>query len=182
MQPWPHAAEPEEIKVGWRTIVKKVFTDPDGERLEAYIKDPLNTQCVAVIALTPDNHVVVNEMFRPGPEIVMYELPGGGSSDGDADLKEGALRELHEETGYTTDDIEYVGKAYKDAWGNAVNHYFIARGCVKSGDQELDKEEFIETKEITIEELLQNARSGLMTDIDGVFFAYDKLKQIQEGA
>ncbi len=179
MKPRELIETPETTKVGWRTIVKKVFKDPNGERLEAYTKDPVGTRCVAVIALTPENKVIVNQMFRPGPGIVMYELPGGGASDGDDDLKQGALRELREETGYTSDDVEYLGKVYKDAWGNAENHYFIARNCVRSAEQELDKEEFIEPQEITIAELLRNARSGLMTDVDGVFFAYEKLKQIE---
>lgn len=179
MKPWELIETPEATKVGWRTIVKKVFKDPNGERLEAYTKDPVGTHCVAVIALTPENNVIVNQMFRPGPGIIMYELPGGGASDGDDDLKQGALRELREETGYTSDDVEYLGKAYKDAWGNAENHYFIARNCVRSADQELDKEEFIEPQEITIAQLLENARLGLMTDVDGVFFAYEKLKQIE---
>jgi ADP-ribose pyrophosphatase len=182
MQPWELIEEPDVTKVGWRTIVKKVFKDPNGERLEAFTKDPLGVRCVAVVALTPDNKVIVNEMFRPGPEIVMYELPGGGASDNDDDLKIGALRELREETGYTSENVEYLGKAFKDAWGNAENSYFIARDCKKTQEQELDKEEFIVTKEITIAELLDNARNGLMTDIDGVFFAYEKLKEIEHEA
>ena len=181
MKPWELIETPEVTKVGWRIIVKKVFKDPNGERLEAYTKDPIGVRCVAVIALTNDNKVIVNEMFRPGPGIVMYELPGGGYSDEDGGLEKGALRELREETGYTSDEVEYLGKVYKDAWGNAEHHYFIARHCVRSEEQELDKEEFIEPQEITISELLHNARSGLMTDTDGVFLAYEKLKQIEEG-
>jgi ADP-ribose pyrophosphatase len=179
VQPWELIEEPETTKVGWRTIVKKVFKDPDGERMEAYVKDPIGTRCVAVIALTSENKVVVNEMFRPGPGIVMYELPGGGSSDGDKVLSEGAMRELREETGYVSEDVEYLGKVFKDAWGNAESHYFIARGCVKSFDQTLDREEFILTHEITVDQLFQNARNGLMTDTDGIFLAYEKLMEVK---
>lgn len=181
MKPWELIEEPVATKVGWRTIVKKVFKDPNGERMEAYTKDPLGSHAFAVIALTPDNKVVINEMFRPGPGIVMYELPGGGSSDGDKDLAQGALRELREETGYVSEDIEHLGKVYKDAWGNVEHNFFIARNCVQSAEQELDKEEFIEPKEITIEQLLKNARASLMTDTEAVFLAYEQLKQIQKG-
>jgi len=180
MKPWELIEEPVVTKVGWRVIVKKVYKDPNGERMEAYTKDPIGVKCVAVIALTPDNKVVVNETFRPGPAIIMYELPGGGSSDNDDSLEQGALRELREETGYVSSDIEYLGKVYKDAWGNAENHYFIAKNCVQSEQQELDKEEFIEPKVISIAELINNARAGLMTDTDGVFLAYEQLKEIQE--
>jgi ADP-ribose pyrophosphatase len=179
MKPWELIEEPVSTKVGWRTIVKKVFKDPNGERMEAYIKDPIGASCVAVIALTPDNKVIVNQTFRPGPGIIMYELPGGGASDDDANLEDSALRELREETGYISSDVAYLGKVYKDAWGNAENHYFIAKNCVQSANQQLDKEEFIVPVAITIDQLFENARNSLMTDTEGVFLAYEQLKDIQ---
>lgn len=173
--------EPVSTKVGWRIIVKKVYRDPDGERLEAFTKDAIGRKNVAVIALTEKNTVIVNEMFRPGPGMVMYELPGGGAFEEEDKLEQAALRELKEETGYTTDNVVHIGKVYKDAWGNAESHYFLARNCVKTDEQQLDKEEFIRPVEITIDKLIDNARSGLMTDTDGVFLGYDILKEIQEG-
>jgi ADP-ribose pyrophosphatase len=179
VKPWELIEEPEVIKVGWRTIVKKVFRDPNGERLEAFTKDPLGVRCVATIGLTSDSKVIINEMFRPGPGIVMRELPGGGVEAGE-DLEKAAQREFEEETGYTTSSLVYLGKVYKDAWGNAENNYFIAFDCKPTGRQKLDKEEFINVKEITLEELFDNAQKGLMTDTDGIFLAYDKLRSIQK--
>lgn len=79
MKPWPYAEEPEEIKLGWRTLVRKVFTDPDGVKQEYYTKDLAQQVSVAVIALTKDNKVVVAEQFRPGPELIMQEIPEVGS-------------------------------------------------------------------------------------------------------
>lgn len=178
MEPWPYADEPEVMKVGWRTIVKKTFIDPDGERMEAYTKDPIGSRSIAVIALTASNMVVVNEMFRPGPERVMFEIPGGGAH-ADEDLAEAAGRELEEETGYSVGSIESIGSVFKDAWSNNESHYFLARDCKKTGQQKLDKEEFIIAREIPIEQLFVNARSGLMTDTEAVFLAYEKLKEVQ---
>lgn len=178
MEPWRSIEEPEVTKVGWRTIVKKTFIDPNGQRMEAYTKDPVGSRSIAVIALTASNLVVVNEMFRPGPGRVMFEIPGGGA-DKDEDLEAAAKRELEEETGYGVGSIEFIGKVFKDAWSNGENHYFLARDCVKIGDQKLDKEEFITVHEISIDQLFDNARNGLMTDTEAVFLAYEKLKEVQ---
>ena len=180
MENWPYAEEPEEIKVGWRTIIKKVFVDPNGNRMEAFTKDKLGARSIAVIALTAENMVVVNEMFRPGPEKVMYEIPGGGANDGDEKLEQAAARELKEETGYSAESMEYLGVVYKDAWSNSENHYFLAHNCKKTSEQELDEEEFIAVHEITINQFFKNAQNAMMTDIDAVFLAHDTLRNIEE--
>lgn len=179
MKPWPYAEEPEEIKLGWRTLVRKVFTDPDGVKQEYYTKDLAQQVSVAVIALTKDNKVVVAEQFRPGPELIMQEIPGGGVEVGE-DLQTAVVRELHEETGYTVGEIEPLGKVYKDAYTNPSSNYFLARNCTKDSEQHTGDGEFINVKEISIEELFDNARNARMTDTEGVFLAYEILKEIQK--
>jgi ADP-ribose pyrophosphatase len=180
VQPWPHAEEPEVIKVGWRRLVRKVFVDPNGKKQEYYTKEDPKRPSVAIIALTPDNKVIVAEQFRPGPERIMQELPGGGGED-DEDLQAAAIRELHEETGYAVGTVESLGFVYKDAYTNPTSNYFLARDCVHDADQHTDEGEFINVKEITIDELFDNARNGHMTDSEGVFLAYEKLSAIRAG-
>jgi len=180
MEPWPYAKEPEEIKVGWRKLVRKVFVDPEGRVQEYYTKESLGTVCIAVIGLTPENKVVVAEQFRPGPEKVLQELPGGGA-EADEDAQVAAEREFHEETGYRAGSIKDLGSVYKDAYTNAVWRYFLARDCVQDGDQHTDDGEFINVKEISISKLFENARNLMMTDPEAVFLAYDELREIQKG-
>lgn len=177
MQPWPLIEDMEEVKVGWRVLIRKVFKDPDGKKQEYYTKDSPNRVSVAVIALTPDNNVVIAEQFRPGPELIMQELPGGGAET-DEDLQDAVLRELHEETGYSVGSIEPLGKVYKDAYTNTSSHYFLARDCVKNAEQHTDEGEFINIKEISIRQLFDNAYTAKMTDSEAVFLGYEKLRSI----
>lgn len=178
MNEWPRVGEPEETKVGWRWLTRKVFIDPTGVEREYYTMAKIGTICIATIALTADNTVIVAEQFRPGPEKIFEELPGGGHDAGE-EIEVAARRELHEETGYTAGSMEHLGKIYKDAYSNGEWHYFLARGCIKDGEQHTDDGEFISVKEISIEQLFENARNSRMTDTEAVFLAYEKLREIQ---
>ncbi len=178
MNPWPKAEADETQKIGWRYLVRKVFVQPDGDMAEYYTKDKMGSRSVAVIALTGDNKVIIAEQFRPGPEKIMLELPGGGVEE-DEDLATAALRELEEETGYTSDEVTSIGMVYKDAYTNTSANYYLAKNCRPlPGGQNLDHGEFVTVQLISIEQLLNNSRSGLMTDTEGVYLAYEELKRI----
>lgn len=177
MDIWKHAAPMETIKVGWRTLTRKTFLDPAGEQQEYVTMGKMGQINIATIALTPDNQVVIAEQFRPGPELIMMELPGGGHNEGE-DIEAAARRELHEETGYVAGSMEYLGKVYKDAYTNAVWHFYLARGCVMDGEQHTDPGEFVTVKTISISELFENARTGKMTDTEAVFLANDTLQKL----
>ena len=69
---------------------------------------------VAIIALTPDNEVLLVEQFRPPIGARVIELPAGLAGDiagaEDEDLSEAARRELEEETGYTAVKMALIGR------------------------------------------------------------------------
>jgi ADP-ribose pyrophosphatase len=178
MKVWPRAKDDEVITFGWRTLVRKTFVQPDGKEAEYVTKDLQAKPACAVIALTPDNMVVIAEQFRPGPEMVMEELPGGGTEK-DEDIEQAVTRELLEETGYAPGSISYLGVVYKDAYTNTQWHFFLARDCTYTGSQRLDDGEFVTPKLITIDQLFDNARTGKMTDVSAVFLAYDELVKIK---
>ncbi|HMH70492.1 MAG TPA: NUDIX hydrolase, partial [Candidatus Saccharimonadales bacterium] len=129
-----------------------------------------------------ENKVVIAEQFRPGPERIVQDLPGGGINPGE-DPQLAVMRELREETGYTSTEVEALGLVYKDAYTNASWHFYLAKNCEAAHDQELDNGEFVNVKLISIDELFYNAHNGKMTDVSAVFLAHDQLRKIQkEGA
>ncbi|RYF29629.1 MAG: NUDIX hydrolase [Chloroflexi bacterium] len=174
MQAWEKAGEPREEKIGWRKLTHKSFVQPDGKVSDFSTYGGVSDQAAGVIAITPDNMIVIAEQFRPGPETVMQEIPGGGVEPGEDPLV-AAMRELREETGYTSGDVVYLGSIPRDAYMNGVWHYYLAQNCLKTEIAKLDESEFVDVKLISIGGLIRNAKTGRMSDPAAVLMAYDLL-------
>lgn len=180
MQAWKRIEPTSLTQVGHRTIVSKTFVMPDDTTAQFETYDLEGREYVAAIALTETNCVITAYQFRSGPEQFMYELPGGGVED-DESLDQAVLRELSEETGYASKELSYLGFVHKDEKFNAIHHYFLARNCLPTGNkQELDLDEHIEVRVLSIDAFIAKAKKGNVTDTSGVFLAYDQLKIIQE--
>lgn len=164
-----------------RTLVVKRFQTDDGLTHEFTTFGRDGASAAAVIALTPDNQVVTIYQFRPGPERWLYDIPGGGVNPGEDPLK-GVQRELLEETGYISDDVTYRGE-YWDAYKNYPHRFYLARNCRlapgSTGPGDEEAEQGAEVRLISIATLLDNARSGQMTDPAAVLMAYDELVNLK---
>ncbi len=179
MKKWIKKSETLE-KIGYRWLTRKIFKLPNGYEGEFTILGKQGDKTTAIIALTNDKKVIVATQFRPGPEIIMHELPGG-LVDRNESAQEAAARELLEETGYVTDTaVEYLGHAYRGAYATNRSEYYFAVDCYIGSEPKPEESEDIEINLISIDELIQNAKSGEMTDTPAVIMAYDKLMQIKK--
>ena len=107
---------------------------------------------VGIIAITPENKVVLVKQYRKAIEKELWEIPAGKIEPGE-NPKESAIRELKEETGYSAQSIKLLHKFYTSAGFSNKKIYIYLAENLTSGSQDFDDDEFIETKEFSLNEV-----------------------------
>ncbi len=104
-------------------------------------------------------------------------FPAGYIDKGENPI-DAAKRELYEETGYVSNEYIHLGSFYQDqGCSEAFNHYYLAKNCVKVGDQKLDDGEYIKYVLVSEEELEELKEKGYMTGLNTAY-AYEKGKSL----
>lgn len=77
-----------------------------------YVERVKASGVVAIIAVTPQQELVLTEQFRPAVQANVIDLPAGLAGDVEGaeteELLEAARRELEEETGYTAPTLNHL--------------------------------------------------------------------------
>jgi ADP-ribose pyrophosphatase len=154
-----------------RQVERRDFKMPDGTVADFYVSKTRTPACI--VALTENQEVVLVRQFRPGPEAILLELPGGYTEDGE-NPELAIARELLEETGYSG-NVQFVTRCLDDAYSTTDRYCFVATNCKLVAEQKLDSREFIEVCTVSLEDFRQLARSGRMSDIEGAYLGLDFL-------
>lgn len=179
VQPWKRIEPTIHTKVDYRNIIIKTFVMPaSGETKTFATWLSEGGQSVGVIALTKDKQVIIAKQYRPGPERILLEIPGGGVEEGE-EPEAAARRELREETGYVPGSMELLGTSCRDAYTNGTWNYYLATDCEPTdGGQHLDHNEEVEIAFLPIKEFIAQAKADQMTDPMAVLLAYDRLHEL----
>ena len=118
---------------------------------------------VNVIPVTENGEVVLIRQFRFGTETVTLEIPGGIVEQNQTPLEAGQ-RELLEETGFTTDQWEYLGFVHPNpAFLNNRTHSFLARGVKKVAEIRPEESEEFEMLQVPYPEIKNLIAQGTIT-------------------
>jgi ADP-ribose pyrophosphatase len=168
VQPWRKVGE-ETVYRSYRHVLRRRFRLPGGHEPDYEVL--VNPDTVAVLALTEQDEIVLARQFRPGPEEVLDELPGGIVDDGEQPL-DAARRELLEETGYAG-DLRAAGSHWAGAYSTHERHAFAAIGCRRVADPAPG--EPVEVVLMSLPDFRRHLRSGELTDVGAAYLALDLL-------
>ncbi len=117
----------------WR-LVQSRFRSPRGEEfVRTYVESPGATGIVPIrINAHNQYEVVMVRQYRPALDAYCLEIPAGMRDVAGEDPQDTAIRELQEETGFTTHDVRPLGR-YLQAPGitNASVHLYLAVGLTE---------------------------------------------------
>ena len=121
---------------------------------------------VAVIAITPENKMILVKQYRKAIETTSYEIPAGKLEVGEnADPHAAALRELEEETGYTG-QLELVYDFYSAIGfcNEKIKLYKASQLTKVENPRPQDEDETLQLFEVSLEEANQLLQNGDICD------------------
>jgi len=95
------------------------------------------TGAAVIIAITPMNHILLVEQFRPPVQSNVIELPAGliGDQSSQESVLQAAHRELLEETGFRAGSMKHlVGGPISAGMTSEQIHFVLAKDLVKEGE------------------------------------------------
>ncbi len=178
-------------KLRWKTLSSEyLFTDlwlrarkdrclkPDGKIVDPYyvIEYP---HWATGVGITENDEVVLVKQYRQALQIVSMEIPGGCIDEEDVDFEAAIRREFIEETGYSFNEVEYLGKTSPNPSTNANwMHMFLLTGGRLTHAQAFDENEEIEVYVVPMKEFIEMVLRGEIIQsmhMTTVFFALYKL-------
>lgn len=118
---------------------------------------------VAVVAFKDSQTILMVEQFRKPIEISMLELPAGKLEKGE-DPKLCGIRELEEETGYKAKEFSYLGKIVTSPGFCDEYIYLYKAENLYKGNKNLDEDEFLNVKELTLDSVKFQIKEGTIID------------------
>lgn len=171
VEKWEELSREEVFAKYGRKIEKVIYKLLDGTESDFYLKK--EGPAICVLALTKNSEVILAKQFRPGPNEILLELPGGGIEKGETPQR-AIERELLEETGYRG-TAKWVAEVLDCAYSTMRRQCFVAVDCEKIAEPQNTASEICETVLMPLDEFRNLLRSGKMTDVEVGYLCLDYL-------
>jgi len=149
---------------------------------EQILKGGLNGSAALIVPITREGNIILTVEPRVFTKrTVGISIPSGYINLHERPI-EAAKRELLEETGYTPNEMTYLGGFYQDMGiSSAYNYAFLAKQVEKVGKQKLDKDEFIRYFICTFDEALELINMGYIEGCNAIISIKKAEKLLRKG-
>ncbi len=129
------------------------------EEHDFYVIDCVNW--VNVLAVTPEQQLVMIQQYRHGSNTIELEIPGGMIDPQDASPEAAAVRELREETGYEGRNPQRIGEVFPNpAIMSNTCYTVLLEECCLVHPVQFDHSEDLVTRLVPITEIPTFVSSG----------------------
>ena len=144
IRPWKMKKEEILDKRGPFTLISSHKENPRNGFVVDFLRID-SVDWVATIPITPEGEVVLVRQYRQAIDLISTEIPAGCAHQEESNFAISARRELVEETGYDSEEIEPLGFVHPNPGMMPVKaHIFLAKNVKKQKEQKLDDGEDIE--------------------------------------
>ncbi|WP_193193923.1 NUDIX hydrolase [Nostoc sp. MG11] len=157
----------------WKTLKSKMVLDhrwckvrqdeielPNGKIVDDYFVS-IKPDVALVLPITSSREIVFVRQYRHAVGEFFLELPAGSFDSKKESAEAAAIRELEEETGYTSQELIKIATLHdKPSKDTNQIHLFLAENVRKVGEQQLDITEEIEVVLIPTESVLDKVSQG----------------------
>jgi ADP-ribose pyrophosphatase len=146
----------------WVNLYLDKVKFPNGLVIEQYHLLDFPRAAVAMILENELENIMFARICRYTTGLTEWELPAGGVELGETEI-EAARREVLEETGYTTDDLQLI-YSYYPMNGSANKLFHVIHCKAVERIQDFDINEVSETRWFTKDEIKQMIKDKIITD------------------
>jgi ADP-ribose pyrophosphatase len=169
------------VESPWITVRREHVRTPSGYEIpEYYLVDA--PDIVTVLALTPERRVVLVEQYRHGLGGIGLELPAGMHDEPGETAAEAARRELFEETGYESGQLELLGEL-RPSYARQTNrlYAYLALDCRAVTTPHGDPGEEISVKLVdlaALAELVRQGEIGSLVSVGAIYLGMERLREL----
>lgn len=174
MKNWQRVNGETIHQIGRRRVVERRYREANGNEIDFAIHLERATVCTMVV--TPALQIVLIRQFRPGPELILDELPGGAIEEDEAP-NDAAQREVLEEVGYSGRLIP-LGSSLTCAYSTRIRHHFLMPEAVRVASPRNDADEQEQGTEVILKDqidFMKQVDLGLLTDSETALRAMRRL-------
>ena len=134
---------------------------------------------VTILPVDEAGNCYMVRQFRYPAGHMMLEAPAGKLEYGE-DHRECAVRELSEETGFTADELLYLGGFYTSpGFSSELLHIYLALG-LHAGKSHLDEGEFLNVEKLPLQQLVDMVMTNQVEDAKTIIAVLKAEKVLKE--